>query len=160
MKDGILPLPSGYKVPARHADCRQSGFLQRGIEILPHALFIRGRMPGIVHAAVDHGPDRFQKRSEEPRGNIADPVVRMKRQLCFFHAHILLERFLLFLSGHPAGIFHLRDGQPQFKGLRGLVYLLNFDTNLQAFSTLCSRHSCCCPLTPAKAVRQTPSSLS
>jgi hypothetical protein len=32
--------------------------------------------------------------------------------------------------------------------------------NSQAFSQLCCRHSCCWPLTLAKAVRQTPSSLS
>ena len=39
-------------------------------------------------------------------------------------------------------------------------YRVNCEMNFQAFSPLWGRYSCCWPLTLAKAVRQTPSSLS
>ena len=96
--DGILPLPAGHEVPARQPDRRQAGLPQRGIEILPHALSVRRRMLRVVHAAVHHGADRFQERAEQPRGNIADPVIRMQGQGRLFHVRFPLS--YCFLPGN------------------------------------------------------------
>ena len=72
--DGILPLPSGHKIPAGQPDTGKPRVPERCIEILPEPLRIRAWMLRVVHASVDHGPDGLQERPEQPGRNLADPV--------------------------------------------------------------------------------------
>ena len=71
--NGILPVPSGDKIAAGQPDRRQAGTAQAVHEVLPQTQIIRGGMLWVVHAAVDHGTDRFQKGTEQPGRDGTDP---------------------------------------------------------------------------------------
>ena len=88
--DAVFPVVAGDEIAAGIAHDGRTELLHQRQHVLAKALGVRGRMSGLVDAAIDAASEMLDEGAEQAGIGVADGKIAVQQNFCFSH----------FLSGH------------------------------------------------------------